>query len=626
MPRCASCGPTPPDAAALDFALVQLLTGLAGASSLFLVAAGLTVIFGVTRVVNFSHGSLTMLGAYLGWSILTRLPRDPAWFALGVLAAAAAVGLIGLLLELSLLRRIYRAPELFQLLATFGVVLVVQDVALKLWGPADLSLPRPRWMRGFVEIAGSRFPQYDLLLIVIGPVVLGLLWLLFTRTRWGTLVRAATEDREMVGALGVDQRLLFTAVFTLGAALAGLGGALSLPDQSANLGIDLSVITDAFVVVVVGGLGSLPGAYLAALLIGIVQAFGIVLLPGFDLVLVFGLMAVVLVIRPNGLLGRTLAASRGAGEAAPVVRTAPAALKLLGGAALLLALAAPLLLGPYAVSVLTEAAIAVLFAASLHFMMGPGGMPSFGHAAWFGLGAYAAAEVTSRLGLPMPLGLLAAVLVAGAVAAAFGGFVVRLSGVYLAMLTLAFAQIVWALADQSVGLTGGDNGILNVWPRGWAAGATAFCWLALVLCVGGALLLRRVLYAPFGYALRGSRDSALRAEAIGLPVPRIRLVAFAIAGGAAGLSGALFTYAKGSVFPGYVSLSRSVDALVMVLLGGVQTMAGPIVGAVAYTGLYDALLLATDLWRLALGVVIIALVIAFPEGIAGASRRLWRGV
>ena len=208
-------------------------------------------------------------------------------------------------------------------------------------------------------------------------------------------------------------------------------------------------------------------------------------------------------------------------------------------------------------------------------------------------------------------------------AVAFGSFVVRLSGVYLAMLTLAFAQIVWALAFQSVEWTGGDNGILGVWPQGWARDPAAFYWLTLALCIGCTLLLRRVLYAPFGMALRASRDSALRAEAIGLDTQRVRLAAFVVAAAAAGLSGGLYAYAKGSVFPSYISISKSVDALLMVLLGGVQTMAGPIVGALAYTGLYDVLLRATDLWRLALGVAIIVLVLAFPEGIAGAVQRVW---
>ena len=608
----------------MGFLLVHALTGLAGASSLFLVASGLTVIFGVTRIVNFAHGSLTMLGAYVGWTVLTRLPRDPAWFALGVAGTAAGLAALGALLEMGLLRRLYRSPELFQLLATFGVVLIVQDAALALWGPDDLTISRPPWLRAFVRIADERFPVYDLVLIAVGPAVLASLWLLFHRTRWGRLVRAATWDREMVEALGVDQRVLFTSVFALGAGLAGLAGALGLPAGSANLGIDLSVVTEAFVVVVIGGLGSIGGAYLASLLIGLLQAFGVVLIPKATLVLVFVVMAAVRVLRPNGLLGRAAAPTASAG-AAVLVRP-PTRGALLGwGLLLLAALAAPLVAGPYALSILTEAAVAVLFAASLHFVMGPGGMASFGHAAWFGIGAYAAGLSVQWLGTPMPAALLLAPLAAGAAAALFGAFVVRLSGVYLAMLTLAFAQIVWAAAFQWVSVTGGDNGILGIWPPAWASGPATVYLLALLLCAGGTAVLQRVLRSPFGYALRASRDSPLRAEAIGLDTQRIRLAAFAMAGAAAGLAGAVFTFAKGSVFPGYVSIPHSMDALVMVLLGGVQTMAGPVVGALAYTGLYDGLLRATSYWRLVLGAAIVLLVLAFPEGIAGAAQRWGQG-
>ncbi len=599
--------------------LIQLLTGLASASSLFLVAAGLTVIFGVTRVVNFSHGSLFMLGAFIGVTILGHLPRDPTWFALGVVLTGGATALIGIAIEMSLLRRIYRAPELLQLLATFGVVLMVQDAAQWIWGPTDLTLPRPPWLRAWVPILGERFPLFDLILIGIGPLMLGALWLLVSRTRWGVLVRAATQDREMVAALGVDQRILFTSVFALGAGLAGLGGVLAVPDGSANLQLDLRAITDAFVVVVVGGLGSLSGAYLAAVLIGVLQALGVVFLPKATLVLVFVVMAVVLVLRPNGLLGRPLAATRGESLAVAPVRPARRGELRAGAALLILALLAPLVVGPFALSVLTEAAIAVLFAASLHVMMGPGGMASFGHAAWFGIGAYATALAASALGAPMGAGLLLAPIVAGAVALVVGAVVVRLAGVYLAMLTLAFAQIAWAVAFQWSEVTGGDNGLLGIWPPGWM-GAKLFYWLCLLLCGGGALLLRRVLYAPAGFSLRAARDSALRAEAIGLHTQRLRLGAFALAGAAAGLSGGLAAYSKGSVFPTMISVQHSVDGLVMVLLGGVQTMAGPILGALAYTGLLDALLLATDSWRFVLGAAIVALVLVFPNGLAGLRR------
>ena len=604
--------------------LLQILTGLSGASSLFLVAAGLTVVFGVTRVVNFSHGSLCMLGCFIAWSILTRLPREPLFLLLGILGATVATGLVGAAIEVLLLRRIYRSPELFQLLATFGVLLMVQDIALHVWGPNDLTLPRPRWLRAAVEIGDARFPMFDLVLIGVGPAVLGLLWLLFNRTRWGTLVRAATENRDMVAALGVNQRRLFTSVFALGAALAGLGGALSLPSGSANLGIDLSVITEAFVVVVVGGLGSLPGAYLAALLLGLLQSFGLAVVPGATLVLVFAVMAAVLIVRPNGFLGRaeTLATPSMAGVAA-TVRPAPPILGWVALAGLTVAAAAPLVVGPFGLSVLTEAAILVLFAASLHLAMGPGGMVSFGHAAWFGIGAYAAGLLMRFLSAPMAAGLLAAPVAAGLAALLFGGLVVRLSGIYLAMLTLAFAQIVWASVFQWVPVTGGDNGILGTWPDPWARSPAVLYWLVLLLAGGGVLVLRRILFSPLGYAVRAARDNAQRAAAIGLRLERVRLAAFTVAGAAAGLSGGMYAYAKGSVFPTYVSIPKSVDALLMVLLGGVNTVSGPVVGALAYVGLYDTLLRVTDLWRLVLGLVIIGLVVLFPEGIAGAAQRWW---
>ena len=608
----------------LEAFLLQALSGLASASSLFLVASGLTVIFGVSRIVNFAHGSFYMLGAYLAWTLVTTLPRGHLGFWGGVLGAALLVGLLGAAVEVALLRRIYRAPELFQLLATFGVVLVVQDAALLVWGPADLLGPRAPGLRGSAEFFDLRFPLYELFLIAVGPAVLGLLWLLFNRTRWGLLVRAATEDREMTGALGIDQRRLFTGVFFLGSLLAGLGGALQLPRESVNLHMDLAVVVEAFVVVVVGGLGSLPGAFLAALLIGELHAFGILVFPRITLVLVFAVMAVVLVLRPQGLMGRS-AGPPAAGPATQEVAVGPAppALRFAAAAALLIAVALPPFLGDYALSVLTDMAVMVLFAASLHFIMGPGGMASFGHAAYFGAGAYGTAMGVKWLAAPMAAGLILAPLAAGSVGLLFGFFCVRLSGVYAAMLTLAFAQIAWSAAFQWVGATGGDNGILGVWPDAWAAGGPRFYYLTLALCVGGTLLLRRVLGAPFGHALRAQRDNPLRAEALGIAGARVRWLAFVLAAATAGVAGGLFAYAKGSVFPTFLAIPRSVDALLMVLLGGVGTPSGPVVGALAYAGLQEELARLTDFWRLFLGLAIIALVLFFPQGLAGAARA-WR--
>jgi branched-chain amino acid transport system permease protein len=608
----------------MDLILIQALNGLASASSLFLVASGLSIIFGVTRIVNFAHGSFYMLGAYIAWSLVTRLGDGAVGFWTSLVLAALLVGAIGAIVEIVVVRRVYQALELFQLLATFGIVLMVQDIALATWGAQDLLGPRAPGLRSFISIFGSRFPTYELFLIVLGPVVLGALWLLFHKTRWGTLVRAATLDREMVGALGVNQRLLFTSVFFVGSCLSGLGGALQLPRESVNLHMDLSIIAEAFVVVVVGGLGSVTGAYLAAVLIGVTHAFGILIVPKITLVLVFLIMAVVLVIRPYGLMGRKpTATAPAAGAREPLLSPATREVKVVGAVALAVLLLAPLVLGDHGISVLTELVILTLFAASLHFIMGPGGLHSFGHAAYFGLGAYGAALAGKWLLAPMAGGLLAAPLLAGLAGVVFGWFCVRLSGVYLAMLTLAFAQIAWSVAFQWVELTGGDNGVLGVWPSWWATGKVVYYYMALLLCTALVLTLRAVIFSPFGYALRAGRDSPMRAEAIGIDVVRVNWAAFAIAAVAAGVAGGLYAYFKGSVFPTYMAIPKSVDALLMVLLGGVQTVSGPIVGAFAFAGLSEQLVRATAYWRSVLGAAIVVLVIVFPQGLVGGLLR-WR--
>ena len=609
--------------------IVQLLNGLAGASSLFLVAAGLSLIFGVTRIVNFAHGSFFMLGVYIAYTLVEKLGAGLGfWPALAL--SALAVGAIGAAVEVLLLRRIYRAPELFQLLATFALVLVIKDAALWLWGAEDLLGPRAPGLQGSIDILGRRFPTYDLLLIVVGPAVLGALWLLLTRTRWGTLVRAATQDREMVGALGVNQAWLFTSVFALGAMLAGLGGALQLPREPASLNLDLLTIGDAFVVVVVGGMGSIPGAYVAALLIaeikalcvgiGNVQAFGIDFnFSKLTLVAEFLVMAVVLVWRPWGLLGKPQAASRNTAAVEPPLRAAGKPLLMAAAALAIALLVLPMVTAgsPYVTVLAIDLLTAALFAASLHFIMGPAGMHSFGHAAYFGLGAYAAALLMLKAGWPMEAALLGAPLVAGLGAVVFGWFCVRLSGVYLAMLTLAFAQIVWSITFQWDDFTGGSNGITGVWPAAWLGDKTAYYFATLVLVAGGVLALRRMLFSPFGLAMRAGRDSPLRADAIGIDVKQIQWLAFVLAALAAGLAGSLYAFSKGSISPDSMAVGKSVDGLVMVLLGGVQTLTGPVVGAVTFTWLQDTVARSTDYWRALLGGIVLLLVLAFPQGIAG---------
>jgi len=608
----------------MAFYIVQFLTGLASACSLFLVASGLSIIFGVTRIVNFAHGAFYMLGAYIAFTLTERFSGALGFWG-GIMAAALAVAAIGVIVEMLLLRRIYHSPELFQLLATFGLTLMVEDLVVLIWGPADLLGRRAPGLKGAVDFFGQAIPSYDLFLIVLGPLVLGILWLLFQRTRWGILVRAATQDRDMVAALGVNQKWLFTSVFAVGVFLAALGGALQIPRDAVNHTMDLRIIVEVFVVVVIGGLGSIMGAFVAAVLVSELNAFGILIFPKISIILVFLVMAVVLIVRPWGLFGKAEApARRTPGLTVNPWRplTSPERLAML--AALIVAAGLPLVVGNYALTVGSEIAIFVIFAASLHFLMSVGGLASFGHAAYFGLGAYGVAFLAKLAGLPMILCLLLGPLLGCLGAAVFGFFAVQLSGVYFAMLTLAFAQIVWSIAFQWVEVTGGDNGILGVWPEKWAASPSHFYWLSLGIAALVVVALRIVVFSPFGFALRATRDSPLRGEAIGIDGKRIQWTAFVIAGTVAGVAGALFAYLKGSVFPDSLGISLSVDALVMVLLGGVETVSGAVIGAIVYKALSIWLVSQTDWSKLVLGAFIVLIVVAFPKGIVGMVESIGR--
>ena len=291
----------------MAYAALQLLNGLSYASTLFLMAAGLTLIFGVTRIVNFAHGSFFMLGALFSahW-LVDWFPAwsDSAWlYAVAMLLGAACAGLAGALAEIVLMRRLYGAPELYQLVATFGLSLALHDAMRWVFGPDEVFAPRFPGLKGAIEFGGEFFPQYQAVTIVLGPLVLLGLHLLLNRTAFGAQLRAATQDRAMLSALGVNPKPLMLAAVVLGCVLAGLGGALQLPREPAHLQMDMNIVVETFVVVVTGGLGSIAGAFLAALLIGQVHAFGTALFPQATLVLVFLTMAVVLVWRPSGLAG-----------------------------------------------------------------------------------------------------------------------------------------------------------------------------------------------------------------------------------------------------------------------------------------------------------------------------------
>ena len=278
----------------------QGLVGLTEAMYLWLVAAGLSLIFGVLRILNFAHGSLYMLGAYLTYSALGILGGN---FWLALLVGPILVAAVGWVMEVAFLRHVYRLDVAFQLLLTFAFVLIFDDLVKLVWGPLYQSPPTPELLSGAVFVMGAPLPVYHLFILAVGVVVAVGLWLFLEKSRWGVVIRATAADREMARALGVRASRLFTGVFVLGAWLAGLGGALSIPVRAVSPGMGEFIIIEAFVVVVLGGLGSLRGAFLGALIIGLLHAYGLVFLPVFELALAYVVMAVVLIVRPWGLFG-----------------------------------------------------------------------------------------------------------------------------------------------------------------------------------------------------------------------------------------------------------------------------------------------------------------------------------
>ncbi len=285
--------------------LGQFRSGLTTAMFLFLIASGLSLIFGVLKIINFAHGSLYMIGAYIAWCLVHYLVGNSVLgFATAVLLSASAVGLVGFVVERFMLSHMYKVEELYQLLFTYALVLIFGDACKFLWGTQPVSVQRPDALAGYFELAGVRMPYYDLLIVVIGFAIATGFWMFLNRTSWGRIIRAAALDREMLGALGTNVSMLYTGMFVLASFLAGLSGALVTPIKGVVPGMDIEIIIEAFIVVVIGGLGSLWGTLLGSIIYGMVLSFGILLFPRFSIFAAFIMMAVVLIVRPWGLLGR----------------------------------------------------------------------------------------------------------------------------------------------------------------------------------------------------------------------------------------------------------------------------------------------------------------------------------
>ena len=609
----------------LESLAIQLLNGLSHATTLFLMAAGLTLIFGVTRVVNFAHGSFFMLGALVAAHSVTRwfdaYEPSATLYLLAMLAGALVAAAAGALMELLILRRMRGVPHLYPLLATFGLTLFMHDAMQAVFGVDEVFAPRFPGLEGAVALGQAYFPTWQLFSMVLGPLVWGALHVLLKHSSWGQRVRAATQDAAMLSALGIKPAPLMLGVVVLGCALAGLAGALQLPREPAHLQMDMQMVVETFVVVVTGGLGSIGGAYAAAVLIGLIHAFGVTFFPQATLVLVFLTMAVVLIWRPQGL-ARTRMTQEPV-EQAQVFELRPASawgqVLWLGGV-LSLSVWSWWQGGDYGRSLFEDVLVLMLFGWSLQIMMALGGLVSFGHAAFFALGAYAAALAHLLWGWSWLLAWPWGAGVAAAAAAVFGVLLRRSSGVYWAMLSLALAQSVWALAAQWTDLTGGDNGLIGLQLVGPENRLTVDMAL-LVLALLSVWAMRRWVRSSMGAGLQALRDAPLRAQASGLRVQRVRHQVFVLSAAVAGAAGAMFASFKGAVFPAVASVSTSVDALLVILLGGVHQWAGAWLGSALLTLASAQLSQTLSYWRGLLGALIVLFMMLAPQGLMGLRWR-----
>ncbi|WP_340100070.1 ABC transporter permease [Salinibaculum salinum] len=646
-----------------DF-IEQLLNGLTVGMVYVLLAAGLSVIFGVMNVINFSHGELFALGAYFALSIVNPLGAGVGfWVAL--IAAPLIVGVIGAAIERTTIRPLYGRNPLYHILLTFGLVLVINDLIRLVWGTQQRQLDVPGYLSQSVEILSVQLSLYNYFMIFFAALLAAGVWYLLNRTKYGMIIRAGSMDREMVRNVGIDIDRYYTLVFGVGAALAAVAGVVLGGYQNVNTGMGNSVIIPAFVVVVLGGLGSFRGAVVGGLLVGVVQTlmrtyneaviatFGdfTLALPDLEGLTVFLLMIGVLLVKPQGLFGTRGEESEG-GEGELLVGAKGALLddstkKKLGLLLVgLLAIApfAVLFMGErYYVIVLNEILIWAIFALSLDIVMGYAGLVPLGHTMFYGVGAYAAALIMLHYTSSVFIVLLGAIVICAILAWVVGSLSIRVSGVYFAMITLAFAELIYS-AVFKYEFTGGSDGLLGFEALMGIGGIGAplsdieflflgyeieqqivFYYFALVLAVLSFLFARRIMNAPFGSVIQSIRESEERVEFIGYDVVKYKRRAFVISGGMAGLAGGLLAVSPTTfiISPDQtLAWIHSGEIIVITLLGGMGTLFGPMFGAGVFIGAEEVLSGYTEQWRMIIGAIFILFVLFVPRGLVSVPSLL----
>ena len=617
--------------------LTHIVNGLSFGMLLFVIAAGLSLIFGLCRIVNLAHGSFYLLGGYIGFSVA----RFTGSFSLAVVAAMLSMAALGMLTERYLLRR-FRVKPLAQVLLTFGLIFVFQDLAQWIWGGTPVLLEKVPLLRGAVNIFGFYYPAYRLLILLIGIVIVLLLWWILACTRLGIFIRAAVDDGEMATGVGIRMNFLILVTFGFGTLLTGLAGSIGVPFLGAYPGLDIEVLLYAMAVVIIGGLGSLKGAFLGALLVGLLDSLAKALWPETGMFSMFALMAIALIAKPTGLFGLPIAPASQE-SASEEIFLAPTSSSSSTGSAIekmdwwkcpafvwtcviflfVAGLLCPVVLPTYYVRLFALALIWSIFAMSLDLILGLGGIVSLGHAVFFGLCAYTvglmALRITSSLFLQIVTSLSATILVAFVL----GWLLLRSRGVYFMMLTIAFSEVFRAIAHSWRSVTGGGDGLANIPRPAWTLSVETFYYLAFLVCVAVYVFLRFLVKSRLGIALVGIRESEKRMTSLGYNVDKIKLIAFVVAGGLGGVAGLLYVYFNGYASTEYFSVDTSAQAITMIIFGGAGTLVGPVIGAFFVTYVKNIVSTVTERWTLILGLLFVLMVIAAPSGVVGLWRKEW---
>jgi branched-chain amino acid transport system permease protein len=596
----------------------QLLVGLINGSFYALLSLGLAIIFGLLHIVNFAHGAQYMLGALCTYLLLNH-------FGIGywpsLILAPIIVGVFGIVIERLLIRRLYNVHHVYGLMLTFGLALIVEGLVRLQFGSSGNAYAIPSALAGGWNLGFIYLPIYRAWVILASLAICIGTWFTIEKTRLGSFMRAATENPLLTRSFGIRVPLLVTLTYGTGAGLAALAGVFAAPiyQINAQMGADLLIVV--FAVVVIGGMGSIKGAIIAGFGVGIAEGLTKTFYPQASTTIVFVIMVIVLLARPSGLFGsiQIKAPTLNLVSGAPMAGRLGAFKWLAISAVVALAISAPFFVYPvFAMKALCFA----LFASAFNLLLGYGGLLSFGHAAFFGAASYTAAYLAKTFGLDPVLCILSGAVVACVIGVGFGYISVRRQGIYFAMITLALAQMLYFFAVQAP-FTGNDEGIQAV-PRGVAFGVfdlsnqMTMYYFVLVVVLLSLLFIWRIIHSPFGKILSSVRENEQRAISLGFDADHYKFLAFILSATFSGVAGAMYALVFQLASLGDAHWSTSGHVLLMAIMGGAGTFAGPILGAIIYSGMEHFLVWLGGWINVLHGLIFVLCAVLFRGGIVGS--------